>query len=426
MSRPKLLFLSPVSPRFGASGDRIRAALHVSVLAKFFDIDLVVLNTVQSIERDIICSEVSQKCQRVLTIAADSNFFSKLYNLLPHAQFRALARALHPRPIATALYKCRCPELDDFVRGRSYDVVHAFKLKTALLVPHITTNLGRPVERLILDLDDIESEFARRQAIASRRQSGLQMHLMNLLEAYKFKRLERKASRIFDDIYVCSALDRSKFHRIHPPLADVVVVPNVVRHSRLGKMEDAGASAERRVTFLFVGSLQYPPNVDALYFFRDSILPHLRARATVPFEIRIVGRSPGPKVMALAEEPDFSLVADAEDLAPHYHDAAIIIVPLRFGGGTRIKILEAFSYRRAVVSTTIGAEGIEAEHGKNVLIADDPVKFAELCIGLLNSHDYRRQVADAGHKLFEDKYSEAALEKIFEARFGNLLSRERV
>ena len=193
------------------------------------------------------------------------------------------------------------------------------------------------------------------------------------------------------------------------------MVPNIAQ-----RPHEASEPAPQRspLTILYVGNLQYAPNVDALAFFHDEILPHLKRMTDRPFVVRVVGRSPAAQVVAIANQPGFSLVADAPDIAPHFRDADIVIVPLRFGGGTRIKIVEAFSYRRAVVSTTIGAEGIEAAHGKDLLIADDPKLFAMYCADLIRGVDYRQQIAEAGHAVFERGYGQPALERIFASIFG--------
>jgi glycosyltransferase involved in cell wall biosynthesis len=132
----------------------------------------------------------------------------------------------------------------------------------------------------------------------------------------------------------------------------------------------------------------------------------------------MVGREPPAQIAAIAKTPGFSLFADAPDLAPLYSDADVVIAPLLAGSGTRIKILEAFSYRRAVVSTTLGAEGLEVEAGKDLLIADEPKAFAAHCAALMRHVRYRRQIADAGYSVFERKYTSDVLATILGRQFG--------
>jgi glycosyltransferase involved in cell wall biosynthesis len=135
---------------------------------------------------------------------------------------------------------------------------------------------------------------------------------------------------------------------------------------------------------LFIGTLNYPPNEDAVGHFCSDILPLIRRKFLHPVRIRIVGAVPSPGIVLLSRRyPDVEVVANVPDLAPYYAEADVVIVPLRAGSGTRIKILEAFSFGRPVVSTTIGAEGLALKNREQLLIADEPEAFAGACVELL-------------------------------------------
>lgn len=416
--RPRLLFVSPVAPAFDGIGIEMRAAANIAALARFFDVDLLVIDLARYLQGKAVDPNVAKLCRRHAAIAAKESLISNLYHRLPNAQTRILMRILHPQAISLVLADARIPAVREFLQGQSYDVVHAFRLKTASLIPDLLAMLKDQPKHRALDLDDIQSEFARRQAEALRHEIGLQSYLADTLDVPKLKRRERQVAQTFDHIYVCSKTDAERYRRLYAPRAAVQVVPNIVRRPR-----NAGVAAFARpdpnpVTILFVGTLRYAPDVDGLTFFHDDVLPHLRQIADRPFTVRIVGRAPVPRVVAMGKEPGFSLVADAADLAPHYESADIVIAPLRFGGGTRIKIIEAFSYRRAVVSTALGAEGIEAEPGRDLLIADDPKLFARHCAELMAQPDHRQRIADAGFGVFERSYSQPVLERIFGLQFG--------
>jgi glycosyltransferase involved in cell wall biosynthesis len=415
LPRPSLLYVTAVAPDFDGIGIEKRAAANVAALTRLFEVDLLVIDLPRYFQNKAIDPRVTRLCRRAALIPAKESRIGRLYYGLASAQLVVLLRMLCPQPIAMVLADARVPALREFLAGRSYDVVHVSRLKVATLLPAILSQLAGKPKRLALDLDDIESDAARRQAAGLRGKVGLQLYLADRADALKFKWLEWRVGRSFDHVYLCSQHDADRFRRLYAPTASVDMVPNIAQHPR-----EAAEPARARspLTVLYVGNLQYGPNIDGLAFFHDEVLPHLKRMVDVPFRVSVVGRAPAAAVRAIAQQPGFSLVADVPDIAPHFRDADIVIVPLRFGGGTRIKIVEAFSYRRPVVSTTLGAEGIEAEPGKELLIADDPKLFAMHCADLIRGADYRRQIADAGHAVFERRYSQAMLERIFAAIFG--------
>jgi len=155
-------------------------------------------------------------------------------------------------------------------------------------------------------------------------------------------------------------------------------------------------------TFLLVGLLTYEPNVDAAWFFADDVLPALRA--VVPdAQLRLVGHH-DRQVQALADRPGVTLCGRVDDLGAELLGADAAVLPVRFGGGTRIKALEAFAWRLPLVSTTVGVEGIPAVHDVHYLAADTPGEFVEACRRLTVDDALRRRLADAGHELWRDKF----------------------
>ena len=162
----------------------------------------------------------------------------------------------------------------------------------------------------------------------------------------------------------------------------------------------------REPTILFQGSLNYAPNMDAADWLIRDIAPRIRTR--VPGAgIRLVGR-PTPGVERLHAPPSVTVVGRVAEMDPELELADLVVVPVRYGSGTRVKILEAFAHRIPVVSTTIGAEGLDVTDGLHLLIADDPDSFADRCERLLTDADLRRQVVDAAERLFEERYTFAA------------------
>ena len=119
--------------------------------------------------------------------------------------------------------------------------------------------------------------------------------------------------------------------------------------------------------------MNYPPNVDAVVWFCDEISPNLR-RKVPDLRFNIVGSRPHPKVLALGQREGVHVTGEVADVRPYLAECSAVVVPLRSGGGTRLKILQAMAMERPVISTSLGAEGLEVTPGVNILIADDPAR----------------------------------------------------
>jgi glycosyltransferase involved in cell wall biosynthesis len=209
----------------------------------------------------------------------------------------------------------------------------------------------------------------------------------------------------FDSVYVCSAGDRSELTRRFPQ-AGIHVVPNVIRLSA----EEECAHAPGVFTFLFVGSLDYFPNEDAALFFCLEVLPLLRPAAP-PFRVVIAGANPKPRVKALAELENVEIVANPRSIADLYRDADAAVIPLRAGGGTRIKLLEAASYRLPIITTRLGAEGLTVTHGREVLFADDAAGFVRQALTLMSDAKYRERLAAQSFAWVETNHTVERLRK---------------
>jgi glycosyltransferase involved in cell wall biosynthesis len=170
---------------------------------------------------------------------------------------------------------------------------------------------------------------------------------------------------------------------------------------------------------LFVGNLSYLPNVDGIAAFVRDVFFELRAQLGDGVLLRIAGSAPVAEIKELALRPGVELVADPPGLAPHYAWADLAVVPLAAGGGTRIKLLEAFAHGVPVVATTVGAEGVDALHGTHVLIADSPAAFVDACTELLADPTRAARIADAARRLVETHYNRAEGVRAIRAALAN-------
>jgi glycosyltransferase involved in cell wall biosynthesis len=155
------------------------------------------------------------------------------------------------------------------------------------------------------------------------------------------------------------------------------------------------------------------------YFCRE-ILPRIRVEEP-NVTLSIVGRRPTAAVSALAADAGISVTGDVEDVRPYLGAAAVYVVPLRIGGGTRLKIFEAMAMGKAVVSTSVGAEGLPVTNNKNVLLADRPDEFARVVIDLLRNFDRRRRLETAARALVVERYDWSAVAGDLESAFARIV-----
>ncbi|MEZ4552475.1 MAG: glycosyltransferase [Dehalococcoidia bacterium] len=293
------------------------------------------------------------------------------------------------------------------------DVVHAFRLYTAPVVLALARRAPRA--RLHLDLDDIESVTHERIAALHERNGLLDAARAEDAEARRFADAERDLLPRFQRLYCCSGVDAARLGALVPTLpAEVCVVPNAVRLPA----ELPIPRTTHPFTFLFVGTVNYAPNLDAVRWFTRRIWPRIHARAGRPVLFRVVGHPPDADVSAIARLPGVRLAGEVSDVTLEYGDAGAVVVPLRAGGGTRIKVIEAFAHRRPVVSTTAGVEGIEAEPGRDLLVADDPDAFADACLRLIDDPAFGAALATNAASLVAARYSQDVVGALIAASAG--------
>ena len=286
-------------------------------------------------------------------------------------------------------------QLDPWLTGRRYSVgiVEHFWCAPygAALRPHC--------DRLVLDLHNIESELARTHASATR---GL-TSIAGRRFAAAYRKLEREWIPKFDLVLAASEEDARRI--AHP---DICVYPNALPEiERPVKPE--------RNCIAFSGNLEYHPNVEAVRWFRSRIWPRVRERCP-GVEWRLIGRNEHAVKEMVAGDDRITMTGAVDDAVACIAEAKVCVVPLLSGSGTRFKILEAWAAERAVVSTSIGVEGLGARDGEQLLIADDPAAFADAIVRLLGDDVLRRRLGQSGRALYLDRFTwRAAWRKLEEA-----------
>ena len=296
----------------------------------------------------------------------------------------------------------------------AYDAVWFSKASTFEL-------LGRPrLGPTVVDLDDLEDrKILGRLALARspaapgagrRRVHEVAARVQARLDARRWDRLQRSVAEAVDRVVLCSELDARR-----AGFANGAVVPN-------GFREPAPALGRPGVgdppTVLFAGSTCYGPNADAARWLVAEIWPRVRA-ARPDAVLRLVGE-PDSSMSDLERIPGVAVVGRVPAMDPELERADVVVVPLRYGSGTRVKILEAFAHRIPVVSTALGAEGLGARHGVHLLVADEPAAFAEACLALTRDLPLRARLVGEAQQLFHDRFRWESTDDAIRSVLGEL------
>jgi glycosyltransferase involved in cell wall biosynthesis len=302
--------------------------------------------------------------------------------------------------------------LDRVLHAERFDVVN---LEFSCL-GHYNLRQARPGEArppLVVDLHDITYDLARQFARAG---GSPYRRLYAAANWRKLRREELKLYRDADGVCLCSALDEKRVLD-EVPRARTVVIPNAADVEYFQPHPTDSPPGDR--TVVYFGLLSTVPNVDAVVHFIRDIWPRISA-AHPDARCKIIGGGPPPSLQALAG-PRIELTGFVHDLRPHLASAAAVVVPLRMGSGTRLKIVEGMAMGKAIVSTTLGAEGIEAEPGREILVADEPAAFAEAVNRLLDEPDLAARIGQAARKLAVERYAWSAAARALEGFYRRIL-----
>lgn len=319
-----------------------------------------------------------------------------------------LGRILSREPYGITKY-CRRQvrhELRRLLQEQSYDVILCDFLAAAGVIPW-----DHPSPKFLFT-HNVEAVIWQRHYEAARNPLW---KALSWREWRSMQAAEERYLRLADHVLAVSENDRDSFATFLESNR-VTVIPTGVdtEYFRPSPHDETPDS------LVFTGSMDWLPNDDAILCFVKEILPLIRQQ--IPqVSLSVVGRKPSRRVRELAvNEKNVQLTGWVEDIRPYLARGAVCIVPLRIGGGTRLKIFEAMGMAKAVVSTSIGAEGLPVCHGENILLADDPDKFADCVVSLLRDPTQRKHLGQASRKLVEENYSWVRVAKGFADVLANV------
>lgn len=291
---------------------------------------------------------------------------------------------------------------------RDPDLIFAGRLCCAVILERLIEARLLAAAPKVVDFDDIMSRFRRLQLATVGHEWGVQGRWLGRLDARLIERAEARIAQRWAAVSVCTDEDVAAL-RARRPQAEVVKIPNIVKRPELPPRVPDG-----NFNILFAGNLRFRPNVDGLLAFVAQAWPALRAAAPQAV-LNIVGMHPLPEVVELARLHGFSLAANVPEMEPYYRDCDVVIAPILFGSGTRIKILEAMAYGRAVVATQMGAEGLELVDGEQAVLTRTVPEFAAALAGLAADPGRRTKITAAARAFQQRHYGPARMDEAMAA-----------
>ena len=387
----RLLFLAPQLPYPPHKGTAIRNFNLIVGMSQRHEIDLLTFADAGSVRR-ISGSPLGKACRRIAWADAPSRSMIG----------RAFTTLFSPRPdMALRLWSPRLANrLSALLREREYDVIQIEAIEMA----RYGLLARRLAPRALLVLDDHNAEWLlqRRTAEAERQLKGWSVGaIYSLIQTWKLRQFERQVCRSVDRVVAVSQADAAALRALDPNLRVAVVTNGVdTAYYRPGVVAPTVFGAP---TLVFSGTMDFRPNVDAVLWFAERVLPKVRA-AIPPATLAIVGQRPHVRLDVLRGRDDIRITGAVDDVRPYLAGASVVVVPLRMGGGTRLKVLEAMAMGAPIVSTALGVDGFDVAHDREVIVADDPDRFAAEVVKTIEDADRRRRLGVAGRRYVEAKY----------------------
>lgn len=402
MKRASVLYITPVMPARQGNGLAMRAGMILQGLACCFDVHLFVVPVAGE------GGEVSEFVRRHTVRVGELELSGCLD---PH--FGLIARVTDPEARFQAELAYPKPQLSRFCSSESVrralewvgteriDAVHVMRLYLAPLAERYLRLPSSTRPLCVLDLDDDEVRSRERMARLAAASCDAKVAALEAAEAQKYSVAAKRYLAAFDRVAVCAADDVTRLGAQFPE-ATFAEVPNGCAPPSAFSVRLPRRDGTLRL--LLVATFGCYANRDAAFFLCREILPALRRLTGKQIQINLVGSGGTEALSELALNPVIKVHDYVDDLRPLYSLADAAVVPLRTGGGTRIKILEAFAHGVPVVSTRIGAEGITVTDGQHLLLADDAEGLARACLRVTESRELACGLAARASALLQERY----------------------
>jgi sugar transferase (PEP-CTERM/EpsH1 system associated) len=294
-------------------------------------------------------------------------------------------------------------------RLEAFDAVHVAAIE---MTPYGLLALESGCQAMTYDAHNAEYLLQRRVfATDAQSPKRLPQALYSLVQWQRLRRFEARVCLKSKHILAVSDSERDALASLAPRAAGrITVLPNGVdtNYWSPAAVPAGGGKTSQEHTLVFDGSMDFRPNIDAATWFAHEVWPRIK-QARPDARFYIVGRNPVPQVLHLASLPGITVTGSVEDARPWVAKANVYVVPMRMGGGVRLKILQAMAMERAIVSTPMGAEGVPVEQGREMLLAASPEAFAQSAIRLMSDPERRAVLGRAARSLAVSHYDWSVL-----------------
>ena len=401
MQAMKILIVNPNLPYPPRSGNTIRLFNIIKRLSQTDDVDLIAI-VPRSASRDDVTS-LKEYCRNVYLASQSktsrlSQVLSTIWKFLIGEPF--FTKYVQSADLGHLLYR--------ITHENRYDIII---IEHSFMARYLHSLYLRSDTKTVLVMHDIATFLYERLYRSERR---IFAKLKLLLTYLPLRKWEIRMARQFTRVVTMSERDRELFLSLGSECR-ISIVPNGVDTNTYRPFPLDG----REKVILLIGSMDYRPNVDAVLYFTKEIFPVVRKR-NPDCTLTIVGKTPSDDVRRLEDEPGVTIHSDVEDVRPFYQKAFVSVVPLRSGGGTRLKILEAMALGTPVVSTSIGCEGLDVENIRNILIADTPIDFAQQICNLLTDLVLWQRISWNGRALVQERYDWERISRNYRAMLAEL------
>lgn len=369
----KILFLTPQLPYPPRQGTTIRNESIIRQIAQRHTVDLLTFLTPDQVyDRN---SPLAMACRRLATIpqpvrSIQQRAVDTLRSPLPDMALRLESQAMH--------------ELVQEWLQDGYDIVQIEGIEMAQYGFHALTcpSTGTKPPALVFDDHNCEYLLQQRNAFTDLRHPKRWLAAMySLIQWQKLRHYERQICQRVHAVLAVSAVDQQALQQLAPS-TKVTVIANGIDPALTALSPATGHWPSATPILLFTGKMDYRPNIDAVLWFADEVLPLIR-QAAPDVRFQIVGMNPHARLARLRQDPVIELTGAVESVVPYLQAATVYVVPLRVGGGTRFKVLDAMAHGKAIVSTTLGVEGLGVHTEEELLIADTAATFAAAVLRLL-------------------------------------------
>ena len=372
----RILFVTPRFPYPPLKGDSLRVYHELRALSKEHEITLLSIAETPPSAEDY--AKIAPLCKKVCVVP------------LPRweAAFNLAAGLTSRKPLQVQFYKSANfrARLKELLSSDSFDVVHAVLVR---MVPYVWDICDPPVVVDLIDSQTLNLADRRTQTRGITR-------LAYDLEYRRMRSYERGVSRHFPALVVTSEADRRELAAPH-----VTVLPNGVDVARFAF---SGTQGREERSLIFTGNMGYHPNEEAMLWFADQVWPLVREREP-GIRLEIVGTNPGPKLRRLSSScPGIEIIGSVPEVVPYLQKATAAVCPMRSGSGIQNKVLEAMSTGAPVIASSVANRGVHGTPGRDLLIADEPLEFAECITRVLRDADLRNSLAIAGRAYVEQHY----------------------